>query len=599
MLDIHTLLQQAAAEAVKDHYDVEIDPSQLNVQETRKDFEGDFTLVVFPLTKYKLGAPPQIGEALGKLLVERLEYLKSYNVIKGFVNFTLTDKFWRDFLVDANRKPNKFFRLNHGKGTKVVVEYCSPNTNKPLHLGHLRNIILGYALTEVMKANGYDVHPVCLFNDRGTAISKSMYSWLEAGKNETPKSTGMKGDLLVGKYYVDYSQQNKAEVKALVEKGMSEEEAKKEAPSEKAIQDLLLKWEANDPGVRKLWETMNGWVYAAYEDTFKRLGVAFEKYYYESNLYQMGKDTVMEGLDQGAFYQKEDKSVWVDLTDKGLDHKLLLRSNGTSVYMTQDIATAEVRYSDYEMDKHIYVVGNEQDYHFKVLFLVMDKLEKPFADGMHHLSYGMVELPQGRGKIKSREGKAVDADDMMDEMVATARNITQELGKTEGMTEADLESLYAILGIGALKYFLVKVDPNKRIIFDPDESIDIHGHTGPFIQYAYTRTAAIRRKANEVKTFDKRMKPEQALHESERTLLRRIYHYPMILKEAGESYNPSLLANFAFELAKDYNRFYHGDKIINSDHPKTSSFRMMLSNFSGQVIREAMALLGIDMPERM
>jgi arginyl-tRNA synthetase len=382
-----------------------------------------------------------------------------------------------------------------------------------------------------------------------------------------------------------------------MEDGLDKESAEKAAPSTRAATELLAKWEAGDPEVRGLWERMNSWVYQAYEKTFERLGIRFEKFYYESDLYQLGKQSVMRGLEQGAFYRKDDSSVWVDLTGDGLDQKLLLRSNGTSVYITQDMATAEVRYQDYGMDRSVYVVGNEQEYHFKVLFLILKKLGKPFADGLYHLSYGMVDLPSG--KMKSREGTTVDADDLIDEMEQTARTATQELGKTEGMSETELQQLYHTLGLGALKYFLLKVDPQKRMLFDPNESVDIHGHTGPFIQYAYTRTAAIRRKGEEVAAFGGETKPEAALHEHERLLLRRLYHYPQLLREAAEAYNPSMVSNYAYELARDYNRFYHGDKIVQSEQPQTSAFRFALSNFTGKTLEEAMKLLGIDMPERM
>ncbi|MEM7511542.1 MAG: arginine--tRNA ligase [Bacteroidota bacterium] len=593
---LYSDIQIAAAKGVKEQFGVDIDPSILALQETRKDFEGDFTLVVFPLAKFKLGAPPVIGEALGKYLEEELAFVESFNVIKGFLNLKLTDAYWCSFLANASVNEG-FLKRKDGNGQKVVVEYCSPNTNKPLHLGHLRNIVLGYSMTEVLKANGYETHPVCLFNDRGTAISKSMHAWLVAGKNDTPESTGVKGDLLVGNYYVEYAKLNDIEIHQLIEEGMEEGEAKKKAPSSVAVQDILIKWENGDKEIRGLWENMNSWVYEAYHHTFDRLGISFEKFYYESQLYQLGKEAVMKGLESGAFYKKDDGSVWVDLTEDGLDHKLLLRSNGTSVYMTQDIATADVRFQDYGMNSSVYVVGNEQDYHFKVLFLILKKLGYSFAEGLHHLSYGMVDLPTG--KMKSREGKAVDADDLLDQMEQTAKETTEELGKTEGMTEADLTELYQSIALSALKYFLVKVDPQKRMLFDPNESVDIHGHTGPFIQYAYTRTASIKRKAEDVASFEENTTPELGLHENERFLLRRMAFFRQVLKEAADNYNPSLIANYVYELAKDYNRFYHGDKILHSDHPATSSFRFALSNFAGAIMKESMRLLGINMPERM
>lgn len=596
MVTLFSDIQAAAAGAVQDHYQVEIDPATLVIQETRKGFEGDFTLVTFPLTRFKLGAPQQIGETLGQMLVDRLPFVKAFNVIKGFLNLTLTDQYWLDFLADfGNQEP--YFRLDTGAGEKVVVEYCSPNTNKPLHLGHLRNITLGYALSRILTAAGYSVSEVCLFNDRGTAICKSMYAWQVAGKNETPDSAGMKGDKLVGDYYVQYANIHHEEVAALIATGMDKDQAEKEAPSAKAINEMLIKWEAGDPEIRTLWQQMNSWVYSAYNGTFARLGVEFDRFYHESNLYQFGKASVERGLEQGVFYQKEDGSVWVDLTEEGLDHKLLIRSNGTSVYITQDIATAESRYEDYQMDRSVYVVGNEQEYHFKVLFLMLKKLGNAFADGLYHLSYGMVDLPSG--KMKSREGTTVDADDLIDQVVSTAREATQELGKTEGMSETELENLYESLGLAALKYFLLKVDPKKRMLFDPAESVDIHGHTGPFIQYAYARTAALGRKAADISSFTKGIIPEDPIHENEIILLKRILKYREVLEEAAKAYNPALVANYAYDLAKEYNRFYHGDKILKDGSPHTSAFRFALSAFAGQALSEAMKLLGIAMPERM
>lgn len=597
MIDVFTEIQQAAAEVVKEQYQIEIEPSILPVQETRKEFEGDFTLVVFPLAKHKLGSPQKIGETVGQKIQEKLPYIVRFNIIKGFVNFVLADGFWTHFLARNVNNPN-YLTLKRGNGQTVVVEYCSPNTNKPLHLGHLRNIVLGYALTEILKANGFHTHAVCLFNDRGTAISKSMYAWKKAGKKDSPKQSNIKGDLFVGNYYVQYSNMLKNEIQTLTTQGLKKEEAVKAAPSEKGVQELLVKWESGDPEIRSLWERMNSWVYEAYQNTFRRLGVVFDKFYYESELYQMGKETVMQGLTQGTFFRKEDGSVWVDLTDDGLDQKLLLRSNGTSVYMTQDLATADIRYQDYHMDRSVYVVGNEQDYHFKVLFLIMKKLGRPYADGMYHLSYGMVNLPGG-AKMKSREGTSVDADDLIDEMYHTAEKATTELGKTEGMSAEELDQLYKIIGLGGLKYFLIKVDPHKQLLFDPKESIDIHGHTGPFIQYAFTRTASINRKASDVAPFSDQLPLEAPINEAEKALLRRLYMYPYVLKEAADRYDPSLLANYVYELAKDYNRFYQGEKIIFADTPNTTSFRFALSFMAGEIIKKCLSLLGIAVPDRM
>ncbi|GAB4402588.1 MAG: arginine--tRNA ligase [Bacteroidia bacterium] len=597
MTGLTTTIQAAAAAAIQDLYQVQIPAGDLVLQETKREFEGDFTLVVFPLTRYKLGNPQQIGEALGAALLARVDAIESFNVIKGFLNLKIADSWWLHFLAHARQMPD-FFRLGDGAGQTVVVEYCSPNTNKPLHLGHLRNIVLGHALCQLLDACGYRVIPTCLFNDRGTNISKSMYAWQVAGKGDTPASAGTKGDKLVGDYYVAFARMLAREVGALQEQGLSKAEAEKQAPSMQAVHEMTLRWEAGDPDIRQLWAEMNGWVYAAFEQTFGRLGVHFDRYFYESEVYLRGKETVAEGLEKGVFFRDESGSVLVDLTAEGLDTKVLLRSNGTSLYITQDLAIAADKYEAYRMDKSIYVVGNEQDYHFNVLFKVLEKLEKPYARGLYHLSYGMVDLPSG--KMKSREGTTVEADDLMDEMVATAAAETLKLGKTEGMQPEALQRLYEVLGIGALKFFLVKVDPKKRMLFDPAESIDMHGHTGPFIQSSYTRTASIIRKAGEAApVFDASLPLDEPLLESERNLLRMIFRYREVLREAASSYNPSLIANYCYELAREYNRFYHEAPVLRADSPQTSAFRFALSAFVGQTLREGMRLLGIDMPERM
>jgi len=595
-LPIIQQIQQQAAALIHELFDVEQPPEDLTVQETRRDFGGDFTLVVFPLTKFKLGSPQQIGEKLGSALVASMEDLTTYNVVKGFLNLSLADSFWYKFLAETH-DDDAFLHNITGNGKTIVVEYCSPNTNKPLHLGHLRNIILGDSLTRILQANGFEAVPTCLFNDRGTNISKSMYAWIQAGGKDTPETTGKKGDKLVGDYYVSYSKQFKEEVDSLVATGVTAEEAKEQAKSIQAVREMTQKWESGDKEIVALWEKMNGWVYQAMENTFSRLGVAFDTYYYESQVYKKGKETVEEGLKKGIFYQKPDGSIWIDLSDEGLDNKLVLRSDGTSVYITQDLAIADAKDEQYHMDRSIYVVGNEQEYHFKVLFHILEKLGKPYASGLYHLSYGMVDLPSG--KMKSREGTTVEADDLLDQMEETARQVTTELGKTEGMDEAALQQLYQTIGLGALKYFLVKVDPKKRILFNPEESVDIQGHTGPFIQYAYTRTAAIQRKSTTDQFFTVKQQPEEVLQEHERLLLRKLYHYQQVLAESASNYNPALLANYVYELAKDYNRFYHGEKIIQSAKPNTSAFRFTLSTFTGKVLKHTMKLLGIDMPERM
>ncbi|WNJ20534.1 arginine--tRNA ligase [Pontibacter sp. G13] len=589
-------IQQAATAFIQDEWGVEVAPETLVVQDTKKEFEGDFTLVVFPLTRFKLGAPPQIAEKLGAGLRDRLPQIADYNVIKGFLNLSLTDAAWIEYLAESSSDAN-YHRNSTGKGQKVVVEYPSPNTNKPLHLGHLRNIVLGSSLINILDANGYDVTPVCLFNDRGTNISKSMYAWMEAGLNDSPESTGKMGDKFVGDYYVAFAKKHKAEKDALIAGGMTDREAENATESMKAVHELTLKWENGDPEVRKLWETMNGWVYEAFDHTFKRLGISFDKFYYESQVYQRGKETVEEGLEKGLFVKEDDGSITVDLTDDKLDKKVLLRSNGTSLYITQDLAIAADKETDYGMDKSIYVVGNEQDYHFKVLFKILEKLEKPYAKGLFHLSYGMVDLPSG--KMKSREGTTVEAEDLMDEMIQKALEETKEKGKIEGMTEEDMNELTRKLGLSALKYFLAKVDPKKRMLFDPKESIDIQGHTGPFIQYSYTRTAALARKREAVTELVAGVNLEDSLHENERLLLRRLFRYNEVLQEAADSNSPALMANYAYELARDFNRFYHGDKILQQEKPNTSAFRFALASFTGRLIRESMALLGIEMPERM
>ncbi|RMG65425.1 MAG: arginine--tRNA ligase [Bacteroidetes bacterium] len=600
MTDLIPSIQTAAVEAIAELYGKDVPVDEIVLQETKKEFEGDFTLVVFPLMRYKLGGgPPQVGEALGQALQARLPFIEGYNVIKGFLNLSIRSDWWQQFLGHLQGRPD-FYRLNLGQGQSVVVEYCSPNTNKPLHLGHLRNIILGYALSRILEASGYQVHETCLYNDRGTNISKSMYAWLQAGKQETPEMAGVKGDKLVGDYYVAFSRQYAAEVGELIAKGLTKAEAEKAAPSMQAVHEMTVRWEAGDEAVRDLWRKMNQWVYTAFADTFAKLGVKFERFYYESQVYQRGKETVAEGLEKGVFYQEEDGSVVVDLTDDGLDKKVLLRSNGTSLYITQDLAIAEDKFESYQMDRSIYVVGNEQDYHFKVLFKILEKLGKPYAEGLYHLSYGMVDLPSG--KMKSREGTTVEADDLMAEMIEQAARETQKLGKTEGMDEAELQALYRTLGIGALKYYLVKVDPRKRMLFDPNESIDLHGQTAPFIQSSYTRTVSIGRKA-EAAGMDLVYHPDQTLEtpmlEVERSLLRMIFRYPQVLQEAANGYNPALLANYAYDLAKEYNRFYHEAPVLRREQPQTSAFRFALSTQVGQTLKEALALLGIEMPERM
>lgn len=598
MVDVTIQIQQAAAAAVKDHFEVEIDPNILQVQETRKDFEGDFTLVVFPLSKYRLGAPAQVGEILGKLLVERLPFVSAYNVVKGFLNLSLTDEFWIQFLGATHQSPD-FLKTEVGKGQSIVVEYCSPNTNKPLHLGHLRNIVLGYSLTEILKANGYEAHPVCLYNDRGTAICKSMYAWQVAGKNDSPVSTGIKGDAFVGDYYVAFSQMLKEQTAALVAQGMDEKEAEKAAEANQAINEMLIKWEAGDKDIRDLWSQMNGYVYEAHANTFKRLGVTFEKFYHESDIYEEAKEAVLKGVDDGMFYKKEDGSIWVDLEDVKLDQKLLLRSNGTSIYITQDLGVADHKHADFNMQKSVYVVGNEQDYHFNVLFEILKKMGKSYADELFHLSYGIVELPHGR--MKSREGTIVEIDELIEEVVATTAKATSESEKIVGLEQAELDALHDQLALGAIKYFLIKVDPKKGMVFNPEESVQLQGHTGPYVQYAHARTRSILRKAedNELQPFDGAQGLESALHQSEKDLLMKLFQYKRALIDAAKNYNPAEIANYVYELAQSYSSFFAHCRVIQSDQPKTSSFRLTLSTFTGVVMKDALRLLGIEAPEKM
>jgi arginyl-tRNA synthetase len=597
MSDPIQIIQKAAAAALQDIYGQTVEPQGLTLQETKKEFEGDFTLVTFPLARLKVGSPPQIAEALGQALTERLEAVEHYNVIKGFLNLTLSDRFWLQWLAEAQQAED-YFRSQLGRNQTVVVEYCSPNTNKPLHLGHLRNIVLGYAITQILEATGHHVVPTCLFNDRGTNISKSMYAYLRSDTQNTPDTAGMKGDKLVGDYYVAYAQRHKQEVEQLMEeKSLDPKNAEQQATTTQAINEMTLKWEVGDPETVALWKRMNSWVYAAFNDTFERLGVHFDRFYYESEVYQRGKETVAEGLEKGVFFRDEDGAVKVDLSEDGLDQKVLLRANGTSLYITQDLAIAADKFNEFGMDKSIYVVGNEQDYHFKVLFKILEKLDKPYAQGLFHLSYGMVDLPTG--KMKSREGTTVEADDLMDEMIQKAAEETEKLGKTEGLSPADRANLHRQIGLGGLKFFLAKVDPKKRMLFDPKESIDMHGQTGTFVQYSYTRTASLSRKSGEVTAFSAQISPEEALTADERALILRIFRYREVLTEAAQGYNPSLLANYAYDLARDFNRFYGGEKIIQREKPQTSAFRLALAQMAGRAMQESLQLLGIEVPEQM
>ncbi|TSD66791.1 arginine--tRNA ligase [Inquilinus sp. KBS0705] len=584
---------EAVVKAVKDLYQTDIAAKYVNLQETRKEFEGQVTLVTFPYTKVSRKGPEQTGTEIGEYLKNILPQIAAFNVVKGFLNIAITDAFWIDKLHTEILADN--FAVAKPTGKKVMVEYSSPNTNKPLHLGHVRNNLLGYSLSQILAAAGHEVSMVNLVNDRGIHICKSMLAWQEFGNGETPESSGLKGDHLAGKYYVWFDKAYKQQIQELVEEGQTEDDAKKNAPLIKKAQQMLLQWEAGDEAVINLWKTMNGWVYAGFAETYKTMGVSFDKFYYESNTYLLGKDIVEEGLQKGVFFKKDDGSVWIDLTEDGLDQKLVLRADGTSVYITQDLGTAQLKYNDFKMDESIYVVGNEQDYHFKVLFLILQKLGKNWAKGLYHLSYGMVDLPSG--KMKSREGTVVDADDLMADMYKTAADTTEAMGKVDGFTEEEKAKLYHTIGMGALKYFLLKVDPKKRLLFDPNESVDLQGHTGPFIQYTHARIKSVMSRAGYSPAGGTNNVAE--LDAIERDLIVTLTKFPAIILEAAESHSPALVANYVYELAKTYNKFYHEKPIIQAEEERLKQFRLQLSAASAKVISRGMSLLGIDVPERM
>jgi len=570
---------------------------QLSLAPTKKEFEGSYTFVVFPFLKQSQLSPEATATQLGNYLKTEVAAVKDFNVVKGFLNLVVAQEEWISLFKQVYSSPS--FGQLPSNGQKVMVEYSSPNTNKPLHLGHLRNNFLGYSVAELLKASGYEVVKANLVNDRGIHICKSMVAYQHFGNGETPASSGLKGDHLAGKYYVLFDSHYKAQQKSLIEAGQSEEEAKKNAPILQEAQEMLRKWEDQDPEVIALWNQMNGWVYAGFEATYKRMGVDFDVTYYESNTYLLGKDIVEEGLSKGVFFKKENGSVWVDLTDEGLDEKLVLRGDGTSVYITQDMGTADLKYQDHQINKSVYVVGNEQDYHFDVLFKIMRKLGRSYGAGLYHLSYGMVDLPTG--KMKSREGTVVDADELMEEMVATAAHHTKELGKIEGFTEAQATELYEILGMGALKYFLLKVDPKKRMLFNPQESIEFQGNTGPFIQYSHARIAAILRKAEQigVDLSADSFANLSELAETESTLIQLLNDFERKIKMAAEEYSPAVLAQYLFDLAKEYNRFYAELPIFHEKDQQLQSFRVALSLQTAKTIKRGMSLIGIQVPERM
>ncbi len=583
----------ATKKAIKHLYNTDIAADDINLQETRKEFDGQVTIVTFPFTKFSKKSPEQTGNEIGAYLKDELTEVSGFNVIKGFLNISLSDDYWLDQLKEEVLSPG--FGVFKPNGQKVMVEYSSPNTNKPLHLGHVRNNLLGFSVAEILKAAGYEVIKTNLVNDRGIHICKSMLAWQKWGDGETPELACMKGDHLVGKYYVLFDREYKVQIEALKAKGQTEEEAKKNAPLIREAQEMLQKWEAGDKQVIDLWKKMNAWVYTGFAETYKNLGVSFDKFYYESDTYILGKDIIEEGLEKGVFFRKEDNSVWIDLTDEGLDQKLVLRSDGTSVYMTQDLGTAQLKYNDFHMDKSIYVVGNEQDYHFKVLFTILKRLGKPWAEGLYHLSYGMVDLPSG--KMKSREGTVVDADDLMDEMEQTAKEQTEAKGKLDSFSAAEKERLFHIIGMGALKYFLLKVDPKKRLLFDPNESVDFDGHTGPFIQYTHARIRSVLRKAAEINA--NAAKSYRQLVKEERDLIVLLLRFPEIIKESAKGYSPAVIANYVYELAKTYNKFYHQISILSADDEPSRQFRLQLSDAAGKAINKGMKLLGIEVPERM
>lgn len=591
-MNIQTLIEAKVKEGFSALYDVSI-PS-VEFQATRKDFEGDITVVVFPLLRYKKGNPAQIGEDLGNYLTEHVSEVKTFNVVKGFLNLVIDDTFYVDFF--GNIYSDSQYGHVTTQSDAVMVEYSSPNTNKPLHLGHVRNNLLGYSVAEILKASGKKVYKTQIINDRGIHICKSMLAWKKYGNNETPESTGLKGDKLVGNYYVKFDQEYKKEIAQLVANGVSEEDAKKQAPSLLEAQDMLRKWESGDEETVALWRMMNGWVYDGFDITYKNMGVDFDTLYYESNTYLLGKDVIADGLTKGIFFKKEDGSVWCDLTDEGLDEKLVLRSDGTAVYMTQDIGTAIQRVKDHsDINGMVYTVGNEQDYHFKVLFLILKKLGFSWAEQLYHLSYGMVDLPSG--KMKSREGTVVDADDLMVEMANTAKAISQELGKLEGYSEEEKEELYRIIGLGALKYFILKVDPKKRILFDPKESVDFQGNTGPFIQYTYARIQSILRKADFEHSGVQISDIE--LHGKEKELIKQLALYPEVVQQAAANYSPALIANYTYDLVKEFNSFYQNVSILGEENETKKIFRVQLSNKVADTIKAAFSLLGIQVPERM
>ena len=597
-MKIEDKLVTSVISGLKALYGQDVPAAQVQLQKTKKEFEGHLTLVVFPFLKMSKKGPEQTAQEIGEYLKANEPAVAAFNVIKGFLNLTVASATWIELLNEIHADAQYGIVSADENAPLVMIECSSPNTNKPLHLGHVRNNLLGNALANIVMANGNKVVKTNIVNDRGIHICKSMLAWQKYGKGETPESSGKKGDHLVGDYYVAFDKHYKAEVAELMEKGMSKEEAEAASPLMNEAREMLVKWEAGDPEVRALWQMMNNWVYAGFDETYRKMGVGFDKIYYESNTYLEGKEKVMEGLEKGFFFKKEDGSVWADLTAEGLDHKLLLRGDGTSVYMTQDIGTAKLRFADYPIDKMIYVVGNEQNYHFQVLSILLDKLGFEWGKSLVHFSYGMVELPEG--KMKSREGTVVDADDLMAEMIATAKETSQELGKLDGLTQEEADDIARIVGLGALKYFILKVDARKNMTFNPKESIDFNGNTGPFIQYTYARIRSVLRKAAEAGIVIPEVLPANIeLSEKEEGLIQMVADFAAVVRQAGEDYSPSGIANYVYDLVKEYNQFYHDFSILREENENVKLFRIALSANIAKVVRLGMGLLGIEVPDRM
>ena len=591
------LIRNKVIEAIKVLYGHDVDVQQVQVQATRKEFPGDKTVMVFPFLRFSKKSAEATAEEIGNYLINSISELSGFNIVKGFLNLEIDNKYWFEQLELAWENPEFGFTKETDSSELVMIEYSSPNTNKPLHLGHIRNNLLGFSISEIMKANGFKVVKTNIVNDRGIHICKSMLAWQKLGNGETPESSGKKGDHLVGEYYVKFDQLYKKEIAELILSGMTEDEAKEKAKVIGEAREMLRKWEANDPDTRQLWEMMNGWVYKGFAETYSTLGVDFDKIYYESDTYKTGRDEVFRGVQEGIFEQMPDTSVWADLTSEGLDRKVLLRSDGTSVYMTQDIGTAKIRFTDYPIDHMIYVVGNEQIYHFQVLSLLLDKLGYKWGKDLYHFSYGMVELPQGR--MKSREGTVVDADDLIAGMVDVARKVSEELGKLEGYSDEGKDKIYKTVALGALKYFILKVDPKKTMMFNPEESIDFNGNTGPFIQYTYARIQSILRKAAETGILIPEHLPEIQINDKEVELIKILNQFPVVVNDAGKNHSPALVANYIYDLVKEFNQFYHDFSILNETNEEIRNFRIILAKTIGQAIKNGFSLLGIEVPERM